>query len=202
MAAVFDHHGLPTERSNVRQGLDEDVGFLDQFVQAEFGYAQMQLLSFEDLYAGKLCAALDRQHPRDLYDVRFLLKNEGMSEKLKDAFIVYLLGHPRPMSEVIKPRLKDIEAIYHNEFRGMTVDEVSLESLLETRNEMITRLHNALTDKDKQFLLAVKRGDADWSSFVLPEAYHLPAIQWKLHNLAQMQINKRKHALTALENAI
>lgn len=171
-------------------------------VQAEFGYAQMQLLSFEDLYAGKLCAALDRQHPRDLYDVKFLLENEGFSEKLKDAFIVYLLGHPRPMSEVIKPRLKDIEAIYHNEFSGMTVDEVSLDSLLETRSEMITKLHSALTEKDKQFLLAVKRGDADWSSFTLPEAQYLPAIQWKLHNLAKMQTSKRKLALTSLESAL
>ena len=171
-------------------------------VQAEFGYVQMQLLSFEDLYAGKICAALDRQHPRDLYDVKFLLENEGISEKLKDAFIVYLLGHPRPMSEVIKPRLKDIEAIYHSEFKGMTIDEVSLESLLETRNEMITALHSALTEKDKHFLLAVKRGDADWNSFTLPEVQYLPAIQWKLHNLDQMQISKRKLALTALENAL
>jgi len=171
-------------------------------VQAQFGYAQIQLLSFEDLYAGKICAALDRQHPRDLYDVKFLLENEGISEKLKDAFMVYLLGHPRPMSELIKPRLKDIEAIYHNEFSGMTVDEVSLESLLETRSEMITKLHSALTEKDKQFLLAVKRGDADWSSFTLPEAQQLPAIQWKLHNLAKMQTPKRKLALTALESAL
>ncbi len=171
-------------------------------VQAEFGYAQIQLLSVEDLYAGKLCAALDRQHPRDLYDVKFLLENEGISEKLKDAFIVYLLGHPRPISEVIKPRLKDIEAIYHNEFSGMTVDEVSLESLLETRSEMITKLHSALTEKDKQFLLAVKRGDADWSSFTLPETQQLPAIQWKLHNLAKMKISKRKLALTTLEIAL
>ncbi len=171
-------------------------------VQAEFGYAQMQLLSFEDLYAGKLCAALDRQHPRDLYDVKFLLENEGISEKLKDAFMVYLLGHPRPMSEVIKPRLKDIEAIYHSEFKGMTIDEVSLESLLETRNEMIAKLHEALTDKDKQFLLEVKRGDADWSSFILPEVQHLPAIQWKLHNLAQMQADKRKKSLEALRVAL
>ena len=171
-------------------------------VQAEFGYAQMQLLSFEDLYAGKLCAALDRQHPRDLYDVKFLLENESISEKLKDAFIVYLLGHPRPMSEVIKPRLKDIEAIYHSEFKGMTIDEVSLESLLETRNEMITKLHGALTDKDKQFLLAVKRGDADWNSFVLPEVQYLPAIQWKLHNLDQMQADKRKQSLDALRVAL
>lgn len=171
-------------------------------VQAEFGYAQIQLLSFEDLYAGKLCAALDRQHPRDLYDVKFLLENEGISEKLKNAFMVYLLGHPRPMSELIKPRLKDIEAIYHNEFSGMTVDEVSLEALLETRSEMMTQLHSALTEKDKQFLLAVKRGDADWNDFALPEAEKLPAIQWKLHNLAKMQTPKRKLALTALESAL
>lgn len=173
-----------------------------QKVQEEFGYAQMQLLSFEDLYAGKLCAALDRQHPRDLYDVKFLLENEGISEKLKNAFIVYLLSHPRPISEVIKPRLKDIEAIYYNEFDGMTVDEVSLESLLETRSVMISKLHEALTDKDKQFLLAVKRGDADWSSFILPEVLNLPAIQWKLHNLDNMQISKRKLALTALESVL
>lgn len=171
-------------------------------VQTEFGYAQIQLLSFEDLYAGKLCAALDRQHPRDLYDVKFLLENEGISEKLKDAFIVYLLGHPRPMSEVIKPRLKDIEAIYHNEFSGMTVDEVSLESLLETRSEMITKLHEGLTEKDKQFLLSVKRGDADWSNFALPETQYLPAVQWKLHNLAKMQPSKRQLALSSLHSAL
>jgi predicted nucleotidyltransferase component of viral defense system len=171
-------------------------------VQAEFGYAQMQLLSFEDLYAGKLCAALDRQHPRDLYDVKFLLENEGISEKLKDAFIVYLLGHPRPMSEVIKPRLKDIEAIYHSEFKGMTIDDVSLESLLETRNEMITKLHSALTEKDKQFLLAVKRGEADWSNFAIPEAEKLPAVKWKLHNLAIMKTSKREEAVKSLEQAI
>ncbi len=181
-----------------------------QRVQTEFGYAQIQLLSFEDLYAGKLCAALDRQHPRDLYDVKFLLENEGISEKLKDAFIVYLLGHPRPIAEVIKPRLKDIEAIYHNEFSGMTVNEfsgmtvneVSLESLIETRSAMIDKLHSTLTEKDKQFLLAVKRGDADWSEFALPMVQNLPAIQWKLHNLAQMQLHRRKIALEALEQAL
>jgi hypothetical protein len=106
------------------------------------------------------------------------------------------------MSEVIKPRLKDIEAIYHSEFIGMTIDEVSLESLLETRNEMITKLHSALTEKDKQFLLAVKRGDADWSSFILPEVQHLPAIKWKLHNLAKMQADKRKLSADTLEETL
>jgi predicted nucleotidyltransferase component of viral defense system len=35
-------------------------------VEDNFGFAEMQLVSFPDLYAGKLVAALDRQHPRDL----------------------------------------------------------------------------------------------------------------------------------------
>ena len=47
-------------------------------VETLFGYVEVQTLSFEDLYAGKLCAALDRQHPRDLYDVKALLENEGI----------------------------------------------------------------------------------------------------------------------------
>ena len=31
-------------------------------VEAEFGFAEMQVVSFPDLYAGKIVAALDRQH--------------------------------------------------------------------------------------------------------------------------------------------
>ncbi len=38
---------------------------------------EARTLSFEDLYGGKACAALDRQHPRDLFDIDMLFKNEG-----------------------------------------------------------------------------------------------------------------------------
>jgi len=44
-----------------------------------------QTLSLADLYAGKLCAALDRQHPRDLFDVKLLLDNEGMTDEIRKA---------------------------------------------------------------------------------------------------------------------
>ena len=71
--------------------------------EAEFGFAIVPLLSFEDLYAGKICATLDRQHPRDLYDIHLLLKNEGISERLKNAFLVYLMSHNRPMAELLAP---------------------------------------------------------------------------------------------------
>ncbi len=52
-------------------------------VEHKLGFAEMQLVSFADLYAGKLVAALDRQHPRDLFDVRDLLANEGIDDALR-----------------------------------------------------------------------------------------------------------------------
>ena len=39
-------------------------------VERDFGFAEMQVLDFADLYAGKLSAALSRQHPRDLFDLQ------------------------------------------------------------------------------------------------------------------------------------
>ncbi len=50
-------------------------------------------LSFADLYGGKIVAALDRQHPRDLFDIKLLLGNEGLTDKIRKAFIVYLISH-------------------------------------------------------------------------------------------------------------
>lgn len=47
-------------------------------VEEVFGFAETNVVSFEDLFAGKLVAALDRQHPRDLFDVRGLLTHEGL----------------------------------------------------------------------------------------------------------------------------
>jgi len=170
--------------------------------QAEFGYVEIQVLSFEDLYAGKLCAALDRQHPRDLFDVRLLLSNEGISGRLKNAFLVYVLSHNRPMAELLAPTRKDIEAIYTREFSGMTLDLVTLESLYATREEMIAAVRDMLTESDRHFLLAVKRGDVDWNTFAIPEAQHLPAVRWKLHNLSMMEKTKRQKALRSLERVL
>ena len=35
-------------------------------VEETFGFAEVRVVSFADLYGGKIVAALDRQHPRDL----------------------------------------------------------------------------------------------------------------------------------------
>ena len=102
-------------------------------VRDEFGYAEMAVVALADLYAGKICAALDRQHPRDLYDVMLLLDEEGFTDDIRRALLVYIVSHSRPMAELLAPNRKDIRTIYENEFRQMTEEEVSLEALEETR---------------------------------------------------------------------
>jgi predicted nucleotidyltransferase component of viral defense system len=170
--------------------------------EAEFGFAKVPLLSFEDLYAGKICATLDRQHPRDLYDIHLLLNNEGISERLKNAFLVYLMSHNRPMAELFAPHLVDIEPLYHTEFDGMTFEPISLLDLEGTLSQLIQKVHGALTDPDRRFLVSFKNGEADWSAFPIPDVERLPAIQWKMLNLNRMDRTKRQKAIIKLEKVL
>ena len=179
-----------------------EFGELCARARATFGFARIQLLSFEDLYAGKLCAALDRQHPRDLYDVQLLFNNEGINEQMKNAFIVYLMSHNRPMAELLEPTPQDISPLFRAEFEGMTYEPVSLEQLEKTFQKMIRKIHASMTDADRNFLLALKRGTPDWQTFALPEAERLPAIQWKIYNLNRMNSGKRKKAAAKLEKVL
>jgi len=58
------------------------------------------ILARDELYAGKLVAALDRQHPRDLFDVWQLYESGGLSDGMVECFVIYLAGHNRPPHEV------------------------------------------------------------------------------------------------------
>ncbi|WP_457552589.1 nucleotidyl transferase AbiEii/AbiGii toxin family protein [Desulfobacula sp.] len=167
-----------------------------------FGFASMTLLSFEDLFAGKMCATLDRQHPRDLYDTYWLLQNEGITESLKNAFMVYLMGHNRPMAELLAPQSQDISPLYRTEFEGMAFKPVDFELLLGTLSKLVTEIHFALSDDDRRFLLDLKLGNADWKKFSMPEVQMLPSIQWKQLNLARMNSDKRRKAALKLEKVL
>ncbi|MBU1725443.1 MAG: nucleotidyl transferase AbiEii/AbiGii toxin family protein [Gammaproteobacteria bacterium] len=162
----------------------------------------MPRLSVDLDYAGKLCAALDRQHPRDLFDVHFLLANEGITPALKDTFLIYLISSNRPMAELLAPNRHDISAVYASEFVGMTHAHVPLAQLLAAREQMIATIHTLLTDHDREFLLSIKRGKPDWSLCAFPQAANLPAVRWKLHNLANMQPNQHRQALAKLATVL
>ena len=168
-------------------------------VEEQFGFAEVPLLSFNDLYAGKLCAALDRQHPRDLYDTLLLLDNEGISRELMIAFLVYLIGHNRPIAELLAPRAKPLAEVYESEFKGMTFDDVGVETLEATLPRLVEMLHAHLTEDDKAFLLSFKEGSPDWEHLGIPHIEQLPSVRWKLLNLDKMTKKKRAGAIGNLE---
>jgi predicted nucleotidyltransferase component of viral defense system len=132
-------------------------------VEATFGFAEMQLVSFADLYGGKIVAALDRQHPRDFFDINDLLNNEGISDELRRAFIAYLLSHDRPMHEVLKPTRKDLTLEYERSFAGMTEEPVPLETLLSARETLIEIVIDNMPDSHRRFLISFERGKPDWN---------------------------------------
>jgi hypothetical protein len=171
-------------------------------VEAEFGFAEMLLVSFADLYAGKIVAALDRPHPRDLFDVRDLLAHQGIDNNLRKAFIVYLLSHDRPMAEVLAPARLDISAEYRRGFERMVDQPVALNELLQVREDLIREIVGKMPEQHRRFLISAKRSEPDWALLDLPGAKDLPAVRWKLENLAKLSADKRVQLLKGLSEAL
>ncbi len=168
-------------------------------VEDEFGFAEMQVVSFADLYAGKLMAALDRQHPRDLFDVQDLLSNEGISDALREAFIVYLISHGKAFHDVLDPRRKDISSEYERSFVGMTKEVVPLEELLTTRETMIAGVVGEMPDNHQKLLLGILTGTPDWTLLPDPTIQNLPAVRRKLLELDKATKAKRTDMAKRLE---
>ena len=148
---------------------------------------EIPVLASEDVYGGKLVAALDRQHPRDLFDVMELFKHEGITPGIRRAFVVYLASHNRPVHEVLFPELRDIQMDYERNFIGMTSQPTELAELLETRDRMINELHAGLDADERRFLLSLVRAQPEWELLGIPHVSELPAVRWKLQNLARLQ---------------
>ncbi|MCW7550278.1 nucleotidyl transferase AbiEii/AbiGii toxin family protein [Photorhabdus sp. APURE] len=189
----------PVARGTLYPPQERDVV---EAVEDEFGFASIQVVSMADLYGGKLCAALDRQHPRDLFDVKMLLEAQGINRSIFNGFIAYLLSHPRPLSEVLNPRWKDISELYVNEFSGMTFNSVLLEDLNSVPELMISALKEQFTQRDYDFLMSFKSGKPDWLLSPESQIQYLPAVKWKLHNLDLMSKDKHIQALNKLEKVL
>ena len=160
-------------------------------VEDLFGYAEMHLVSFADLYAGKIVAALDRQHPRDLFDVRELMAQEGIDDALRTAFLVYLMSHNRPMGEVLRATRKDIAQEFDRGFVGMTEVPATLGSLLKAREDLIAEIVGGMPEAHRAILLSFERGAPDWSLPGLEHAKDLPAIRWRMANLDGLPPKRR-----------
>lgn len=145
------------------------------------------VLATPELYGSKLVAAMDRQHPRDLFDVRGLFGRGGLTAGVIECFVCYLAGHNRPVHEVLFSRDQDMSLAFENEFAGLTVNPVTLEELQQVRRKLKKELPAALTASQRNFLLGLVAGEPDWRLMECSHLSQLPAIRWKLQNLAKLQ---------------
>ncbi len=128
-----------------------------------------------------------------------MLENEGLTENIRKAFIVYLISHNRPMNELINPSFQDMRNIFENEFTGLTEEDISFEDLVSVRSLLIEKIKNELTTDEKKFLLSFKNMDPKWELLGLNNIENLPSVKWKLHNLEKMKPKDHERAYKKLE---
>ncbi|MBX7060833.1 MAG: nucleotidyl transferase AbiEii/AbiGii toxin family protein [Pyrinomonadaceae bacterium] len=169
-----------------RGTVDEPKGIaLCSLAQGEFdAFCVMPVVPIGQLFGGKICAALDRQHPRDLFDVKHLLENEGFSDEIKSGFLLALISSERPIHEVIDPHLLDQQSVLENHFSGMSSEAFTYQDFEETRTKLLSTIDERLTDEDRTFILSIKGLEPDWSRYDFEK---FPAVQWKLLNLRRLK---------------
>lgn len=184
---------------------DCEIHSLCKLAQSKFlNVFKIKTLSHADLYGGKICAALARNHPRDFFDVKFLLENEGLTEQIRQAMIIYIASSSRPMHELLnpEPNLQDMRALFENSFIGMTDLDISYEQLLETRYLLIKKILEDLTLNEREFLLSVKLGTPEWNLLPVHGIDKLPGLEWKVMNIKKMDLQKHQDALNKLKNVL
>ncbi|NGZ90293.1 nucleotidyl transferase AbiEii/AbiGii toxin family protein [Psychroflexus maritimus] len=154
-------------------------------------YTQIAIVEQGHLFGGKICAALDRQHPRDLFDIKYMLEKEGFSPEIKKGFLFYLISSNRPIVEVLFPVFKDQSLAFSNQFEGMSQAKFDYSEYEKTREVLVRTVNLALTKEDKTFLASIEEGEPDWSRYDFSQ---FPAVQWKLQNINLLKKkNPAKH---------
>jgi hypothetical protein len=147
-------------------------------------FCEITTVSTGQLWGGKVNAALDRQHPRDLFDMKNLFNTTGYTDEIKKGFIFFLLCGNRPFHELLDPKRIDQRSVFCSQFSGLTNRNFSYEEFEVTREQVISEINKALTDKDKAFLVAFTKGEPIWSDV---DYSMFPAIQWKFLNISKLQ---------------
>jgi predicted nucleotidyltransferase component of viral defense system len=171
--------------------------------QEEFdAFCEIFVVPTGQLYGGKICAALDRQHPRDFFDIKYLLENEGFSRDVKAGFILALLSSDRPIHELLNPTMLDQKSVFENHFEGMTLEAFTYADFEKAREGLVQTIHASLTAEDREFILSIKRLTPRWDIYDFED---FPSVKWKLQNIQKLyEVNEAKYAeqLARLEKAL
>jgi len=183
--------------------LDCEVRNLCQKAQDDFlQFSKANTMAFAELYAGKICAALDRQHPRDIFDVKLLLENEGFTSEIRKVFVIYLASSPRPIGELLNGKQLNIKSVFESEFFGMTGPGITYQDLVDTRAKLLQLIRNSLTENERKFLLSIKYGNPDWQLIDIPGIENFPSLKWKILNIKKIEKAKWRQSIDDLKRVL
>ncbi|MCE5345698.1 MAG: nucleotidyl transferase AbiEii/AbiGii toxin family protein [Bacteroidales bacterium] len=165
------------------------VVLCDKAQQSFNKFCEVRTVSKKQLWGGKIIAALDRQHPRDLFDIRNLINEIGYSNEIKEGFLFFLLCSKRPMFELLRPRLLDQSAVFESQFNGLTDNSFGYDEFEKTRGHLIKIVNDSLTAEDKEFLFEFSKGKPDWTKV---DYSRFPAVQWKHLNINKLKNNNQQ----------
>lgn len=131
-------------------------------------------VSFGQLYGGKITAALSRQHPRDLFDCKFM--EIDSFEQVKDGFLLCLLGSDKPIIESLQPNAVDQSEALENQFEGMTDIPFTYTDYKEARENLLELVNGNLNNTDKEFLLSFEAGVPDWDKCFAGDLSAYPSV--------------------------
>jgi predicted nucleotidyltransferase component of viral defense system len=199
---------VKVEVSETKRGLVEpmEIKPLCKRAQTVFETSnKTKIVSFSQLYGGKISAALDRQHPRDLFDIKLMFDKITDFEQVKKGFFYSLLGGDRPIVETLAPnRINQSEALVQ-QFAGMTDIPFSYSDFEETREKLIEFINSNLTDDDKAFLLDFEAGNSLTKHTGYQEFLQFPSVQWKQLNINKLKSNnpvKHKQGIEKLAKSL
>jgi hypothetical protein len=171
-------HDLP------RLSVDIDVVFTNHSLGRE---AALQAIAAE-------LSAISQKPEAMGYEVRQRRNSAGNESKL---MVIGPLAEVKvEVNEVFRGTLLPLQ---QRPLSGMTRNEVSLETLEQTRTRLVQDLPRALTDQHRTFLLSPVQNQPRWDCMPFPHLQELPAIRWKLQNLAKLKGAKRTEQLDGLQ---
>ena len=138
--------------------------------------------------------------PESLADI--VLASEGIGDRLRTAFVIYMLSHNRPMAEVLAPTRKDISREFERGFSGMTEVPVTVDDLVEAREQLLAEIVGNMPQAHKDLLMSFEAGKPDWSLIDVPQAADLPAVRWRQENLDKLDRERREALIDGLRTAL
>jgi hypothetical protein len=201
-----DNSVVKIEVNQINRGLIAEARTLTLSTKAQEyfdTYCKVTTVSVGQLWGGKMNAALDRQHPRDLFDMRNFYQNHTLTDDIKCGFLYFLLCSKRPIHEVLQPKYIDQKGVLLNQFIGMSDMPFSYEDYKQARQENRDKINQSLTDSDKEFLMSFLKGEPKWTENYNFSQY--PPIRWKLLNLDKLKtlnFEKFNSQVKLLENAL